>query len=201
MSQTTTATAEATAETPAAEAAAGEAAHTAEGTEAHGGSAAFPPLDTSTFPSQLFWLVIFFGALYLLMSKVALPRLEKILDGRSAKIEGDLAKAQALKNETEAAIKSYEKALADARSKATSIGQDARGKMMAEVETERSALEATLSEKLAKAEAKIAKSRASAMADVDEVAADTAAEIVAALTGAKVTKAAVAKAVSAVAKG
>ena len=69
MTQIPTVLAEATTEAPAA-----ETGHTTEGTEAHGGGA-FPPLDTSTFPSQLFWLVVFFGLLYLLMSKVALPRL------------------------------------------------------------------------------------------------------------------------------
>ena len=202
MSQTTTAPAEATAEAPAGEAPAAEAGHTTEGTEAHGGGAgAFPPLDSKTFPSQLFWLFIFFALLYVLMSKVVLPRLARILDQRTAKIEGELAKAQSLKDETEGAIKSYEKALADARGKATSIGQDARAKMLSEVDTERHALEDTLGKKLADAEAKIGKSRAKAMAEVDGLAADTAAEIIAALTGAKVTKAAVTKAIADVAKG
>lgn len=201
MSETTTAPAAATGETPAAEVPAAEAGHTTEGTEAQGGGhGAFPPLDTSTFPSQLFWLVIFFGALYLLMSRVALPRLGAILDGRTAKIEGDLARAQKLKDETEAAVKAYEKAYADARAKATTIAQDARTKLTAEMDTERAALEATLAKKLGVAEAQIAKSRAAAMADVDTVAADTAAEIVAALTGTKLTKAAVSKAIADAAK-
>jgi len=71
---------------------------------------------------------------------------------------------------------------------------------MAEVEAERKALEETLSSKLAEAEAMIAKSRGKAMAEVDGIATETAAEIVAALTGAKVTKADAAKAVAA-AKG
>ncbi|MFO1122654.1 MAG: F0F1 ATP synthase subunit B [Hyphomicrobiales bacterium] len=195
MSQTTTAQAEATGEAPAGEAPAGETGHTTEGTVDHGAKV-FPPLDATTFPSQIFWLVVFFALLYLLMSKVALPRVERILHTRSQKIEGDLARAQALKEETESAIKAYEKALTDARAKATGIGQDARGKLMAEVEAERSNLEAALSKKLAEAEALIGKSRDKAMAEVDGMAADTAAEIVAALTGAKVTKTDAAKAVA-----
>ena len=175
MSQTTTATAEATAETPAAEAAVGEAGHTAEGTEAHGGSSAFPPLDTSTFPSQLFWLVIFFALLYLLMSRVALPRIAKILDNRASRIEGDLAKAKALKDETEAAVQAYEKALADARGKAQSIATETRAKMTAEMDAERSAVEKSPAAKVAEAETAIAAAKAKAMKDVGDVAAEEAA--------------------------
>ena len=199
MSQTTIAQAETTGEAPAAEAAGAEAGHTTEGTVDHGAKV-FPPLDATTFPSQIFWLAIFFGLLYLLMSKVALPRVERILHGRAQKIEGDLARAQALKEETENAIKAYEKALADARNRATAIGQDGREKLMAEVESERKALEETLGKKLADAEAATGKSRSKAMAEVDGLAAEAAADIVAALTGAKVAKTDAAKAVAA-AKG
>jgi F-type H+-transporting ATPase subunit b len=194
MSETTMTVAQATTETPAVEPpATGEAGHTA----AEGGhEGAFPPMDTSTFPSQIFWLVIFFGLLYLLMSRVALPRLEAILEKRAIRIEGDLARAQALKDETESAVAAYEKALADARTKAQAIALETRTRMAAEMDAERASLEKTLSAKLADAEAVIAKSKAKAMADVGEVAADAAADIVAELTGSKVTKAAVSKAIA-----
>jgi F-type H+-transporting ATPase subunit b len=197
MSQSTLVVAEATTEAPAAEAAAGEATGQTEGTEAHGeGHGAFPPMDTSTFPSQLFWLVIFFAALYLLMSRVALPRMAKILDARANRIEGDLAKAQKLKDETEAAVQAYEKALADARGKAQSIATETRTKMTAEMDAERSVVEKTLSAKVAEAEAAIATAKGKAMKDIGDVAAETAAEIVAELTGTKVSKAAAAKAIA-----
>lgn len=197
MSQSTQVVAQATTEAPAAEAAAGEAAGQTEGTEAHGeGHGAFPPMDTSTFPSQLFWLVIFFAALYLLMSRVALPRMAKILDARAGRIEGDLAKAQKLKDETEAAVQAYEKALADARGKAQSIAAETRATMTTEMDAERSAVEKTLSAKVATAETAIAAAKAKAMKDIGGVAADAAAEIVAELTGNKVSKAAAAKAIS-----
>jgi F-type H+-transporting ATPase subunit b len=202
MSETTTAPAAGTAEAPAAETGHGEtpaaeAGHS-EGTAAEGGhgGGVFPPLDTSTFPSQIFWLVIFFALLYFMMSKVALPRLGRIFETRMGRINGDLTRAQALKEETEAAIASYEKALADARAKAQGIAAETKAKMQAEMDAERSALEATLSKKVAEAEASIAKARAKAMEDVAGVAADTAAEIVAELTGTKVTKAAASKAIA-----
>lgn len=196
MSQSTQVVAEATTEAPAAEAAAGEAGHT-ETTAAEGGHhGAFPPMDATTFPSQIFWLVIFFALLYWLMSRVALPRMGAVLENRQKRIDGDLAKAQALKNETEAALASYEKALADARSKAQAIALETRNRIASEMDGERSAVEKTLGAKVAEAEARITAARTKAMADVTDVAAESAAEIVAELTGAKVTKAAASKAVA-----
>ena len=169
-----------------------------ETTAAEEGGGAFPPLDSSTFPSQLFWLVIFFAALYLLMSRFILPRLGAILGARKGTIDGDLARAQALKDETEAALKAYEKALADARANANAIAQDTRAKVTAEIEGEQATHDAALGKKIKDAEAKIAKLKATALASVEEIAGESAAEIVAALTGAKTTKTAVAKAIAAV---
>lgn len=200
MSQSTTATtvefqvAEETA-APAAEAG-GEAAATTEGTEAHGGGheGVFPPLDTKTFPSQLFWLVIFFAALYVLMSKLVLPRLADILSKRKSHIDSDLSRAQSLKEETETAIKSYEKALADARSRAGDIARETRDAVTKQADDESHKLDEALAKKISDAEAKIAASKEKALAAVEDIAAESAAEIVAALGGGKVTKAAVTKA-------
>lgn len=193
MSQSTIVVAESTTEAPAE----GETGHTTEGTAAEGGHhGGFPPMDAHSFPSQIFWLVIFFGLLYLLMSKVALPRMEAVLAKRHKAIESDLSKASALKQETEAAIQHYEKSLADARANAQGIASETRAKIAAEVEAERSALEKTLSAKLAEAETRISATKAKAMQDVHEVAAETAAAIVSELTGAPVSKDQAAKAIA-----
>lgn len=159
---------------------------------------AFPPFDPSTFPSQLFWLVIFFGLFYVLLTKLVLPRLAAILGARKATIDGDLSRAQALKDETEAAIKNYEKALADARANANAIAQETRAKVTGEIDAEQASHDATLGKKIKDAETKIAKLKATALASVEEIAGDSAADIVASLTGTKTTKAAVAKAIAAV---
>jgi F-type H+-transporting ATPase subunit b len=204
MSQSTTATtvefqvAEEAAPAAAAGGEAGGAATTTtEGTEAHGGEhhGVFPPLDTKTYPSQLFWLVIFFTALYVLMSRLVLPRLASILSKRKAAIDSDLARAQALKDQTEAAVKAYEKALADARANANDIARGTRDAVTKEVDAESHKLDAALAKKVSAAEAKIAASKAKAMEAVEDIAADSAVDIVAALGGGKVTKAAVAKAI------
>lgn len=202
MSQSTTATTvefQVAEETAPAAAAGGEAAAGAptEGTEASGGEhhGVFPPLDTKTYPSQLFWLLIFFAALYVLMSKVVLPRIAAILSKRKATIDSDLARANALKNETEAAVNAYEKALADARANANDIARTTREAVTKDVDAESHKLDAALAKKVADAESKIAASKAKALESVEDIAAESAAEIVAALGGGKVTKAAVTKAI------
>jgi F-type H+-transporting ATPase subunit b len=199
MSQSTIVIAEATAETSSTEApaAVGETGQTTESIGHEGGhTGAFPPMDATTYPSQIFWLVVFFGLLYVLMSRLALPRMAQVLERRHATISGDLSKASALKTETEAAIQSYEKALADARAGAQAIASETRARIAGEVEAERAALDKTLAAKIADAETRIASSKSQAMKDVGDVAADTAAEIVVQLTGTQVSKADAAKAIS-----
>ena len=152
-------------------------------TEAGGGASAFPPFDPSTFPSQLVSLVITFVVLYLIVSRIALPRVGAVIDARQNKIEGDLAEAQKLKDETDAAVKAYESELASARSRAQAIGAETREKLNAASEAERRALEDKLAARLADAEKTIAATRASAMSNVRGIAADAAGAIVQRLTG------------------
>src|ERR1700748_1658566 len=119
-------------------------------TEAEGGqhSGNFPPFDSSTFPSQLVSLVVFFVALYIIVSRVALPRVGAVIDARQDKIAGDLAEAQKLKDESEAALKAYESDLANARSRAQAIGAETREKLNAVSEAERKTLEDKLAGKM-----------------------------------------------------
>ena len=129
------------------------------------------------------------------MSKVALPRVGSILQARRDKIAGDLAEAQRFKEESEAALAAYEKALTDARNRAQAIATEVRDKLMIEAETKRKTLEAQLNVQLAEAERTIAATKTSAMANVRSVAADAAAAIVERLIGTRPPEAAVAQAV------
>lgn len=160
-----------------------------EGTEAHGGEAAhgvFPPFDSSTFASQLLWLAITFAALYWLMSKVALPRIGEILEVRRDRIESDLAEAERMRQKTDQALADYEKALADAKSKAQGIAEETRAKVKAEQDKKRLAAEADLSKKVSAAEARIQETKADALKNVSDIAAETAQALVGQLVG-KVT--------------
>ena len=153
-------------------------------TEADGGQKApFPPFQKDTFASQLVSLLIAFVALYLIVSRIALPRVGSLLDERQNKIEGDLAAAQKLKDASDDALKAYESELAAARTRAQAIGSETREKLNAASEAERKTLEERLSVKLAEAEKTIASTREAAMSNVRGIAADAAAAIVQRLTG------------------
>jgi F-type H+-transporting ATPase subunit b len=153
-------------------------------TEADGGhGGGFPPFDSSTFASQLVSLVIAFVALYLIVSRIALPRVGSLLDARQNAIEGDLAEAQKLKDASDGALKAYETELAAARARAQAISNETREKLNAASEAQRKTLEDQLSVKLADAEKTIAATRATAMSNVRGIAADAAAAIVQRLTG------------------
>lgn len=163
----------------------GNAKGTTAHTEAEGGhKGPFPPFQKETFASQLLSLLIAFVALYLIVSRLALPRVGKTIDDRQNAIEGDLAAAQKLKDESDGALKAYETELASARSRAQAISAETRDKLNAQSETERKALEDRLSVKLADAEKTIASTRTSAMSNVRGIAADAASAIVQQLTGA-----------------
>lgn len=155
------------------------------GTEAHGGAhkEPFPPFNGTTFAGQLFWLAIFFGLLLWLMSKVAIPRVQNIVEGRAERIAGDLAEANRLKQETDAAIAAYEKTLADARAEGHRIAGEMHEKVTKEAEEHRKALEAELGAKLEASETQIAETKASALGNVRGIAVDAAAAIVERLTG------------------
>ena len=171
-------------------------------TAADGGhKAPFPPFQSNTFASQLVSLLIAFVALYLIVSRIALPRVGTTIEDRQAAIEGDLAAAQKLKDESDNALKAYESELAAARSRAQAIGAETREKLNAASEAERKALEDKLSVKLAEAEKTIASTRETAMSNVRGIAAEAATAIVQRLTGVVPDGKAVASAVDASLKG
>ena len=119
-------------------------------TEAPGGhKAPFPPFQSETFASQLVWFALTFVALYLLASRLLLPRVGGIIDARANKIEGDLSEAQRFKAEADEANQAYEKALADARNRAQALANATRDEQQAKADARRKELEGQLDAKLA----------------------------------------------------
>lgn len=153
----------------------------------HQAKQGLPQLDTSTFASQLFWLVITFGALYWAMSRVALPRLQGVILARKNRIRGDLDEAAGAKRASEAALANYEKTLADARAKALKMSGELRNKVQADTNAKSDAASKQLAADTHKAEARIAEMRAGAMSKLGTIARDTAGEIILKLTGESVS--------------
>ena len=147
-----------------------------------------PQLDFTTFAPQLAWLVITFVALYLFLGRVALPRIGGIIEQRRDRIADDLDEAARFKAQTDDAIAAYEASLATAKAKASGIAQETRDALGAETDKERIKVEDMLGEKARQAEERIAKAKKQAVANIKEVAAETAQAVVQKLIGAKVTK-------------
>lgn len=150
---------------------------------AHGAaeSAGMPQLDFSTFPNQIFWLIVALVAIYLILTKVALPRIASVLADRQGAITSDIAAAEELKIKAVEAEQAYEKALADARAESATIIGKAQAEMKADLNVATEKADAEISERAAQSEKAIAEIQAGAMESVQIVAKDTAAEIVAAL--------------------
>ena len=142
-----------------------------------------PQLVLEDWAPQLIWLAISFIGLYLIMARVALPKIGDVIEKRRDRILHDLDEAQRLKNETEQAIAAYESALAEARAKAHGIAQETRDKLKAEADRQRADLEAQLQTKTAEAESRIAETTSAALAQLRDVATDTAGAIYSELVG------------------
>lgn len=160
-------------------------AETTHATTAQGGGheVGFPPFDTSTYGGQLLWLAITFALLYVMLSRVVLPRLTGTIETRDRTISSDLEAAQAMKVRAEEAGTAYEKALADARGRAQALAAETRSALNAKSDARRKELEAELSTKLAAADQTIAARKGEAMGNVRAIAQDSAAAIVEHLTG------------------
>jgi F-type H+-transporting ATPase subunit b len=156
----------------------------------------FPPLDPGTFAPQLIWLAITFGLLYVLMRKVALPRIGEVIEERGDRVKRDLEQAEKLKADTEQALAGYEQALGEARTKAGTIAKTVRDKLTGEVEKERVKVEEAIAAQLVDAERRIADTKAKALANVGDIAGEVAGAIVTRLIGKDVSKDEVQKALA-----
>ncbi len=142
-----------------------------------------PQLDFSTFANQIFWLVVTLVVIYLVLTRVALPRIGGILAERAGTITNDILAAEDLKAKAADAEAAYEKALADARAEAQRIVDATKAEIQADLDDAIAKADAEISAKAAESEAAIAEIRAGALDSVRAVAADTTGELVVALGG------------------
>ena len=143
-----------------------------------------PQLDYHTFVPQLVWLAISFVVLYVLMSRLALPKVKGALDGRRQHLAGDLDRAAALKEEAEAALAAYQKALADARAAAQETLRQTGERLAVEAAERQRELAAALTAQIEAAEARIAAGKEQALGEIRGIAAEVGGAIVQKLTGA-----------------
>jgi F-type H+-transporting ATPase subunit b len=153
-------------------------------TETHGAEEAatgLPQLDFSTFPNQIFWLVVALGAIYFILTRLALPRIGDVLAERAGTITNDIAAAEELKLKAKEAEAAYDKALADARAEAQKIVAEARAEIQADLDAATARADAEIAAKSAESEKRIGEIRDGALAAVKDVAEDASAEVVRAM--------------------
>ncbi|WP_424944288.1 F0F1 ATP synthase subunit B' [Aliiroseovarius crassostreae] len=155
--------------------------HTTDAAHGAAEAAGMPQLDFSTFGNQIFWLVVTLVVIYFVLSKIALPRIEGILQSRQTRITNYLSTAEEMKQKAVEAEAAYNQALADARIEANKIVAEARAEIQAEVDAAAAKADAEIAAKAAESEAAIAEIRAGAVDSVKAVAKDAAKEIIGAL--------------------
>lgn len=184
---------------------AGEATHAEAAVDAAAGHGehvqGMPQLFTETFANQIFWLLVALVVVYLIVSRLALPRIAAIIDQRRDAITGDLARAADLKRQAEEADAAYHAALAEARAESQRIAGETRAEIQKELDVAIARADAEIAAKSAESERRIGEIRDGAMQAVETVARDTAAELVRALVPAAMDDAALDAAVTARVKG
>ena len=159
--------------------------------EPHGGGGGMPQLDPTSFPSQIFWLIVSFLILFLLMWKVALPRVGEVIEQRQQKVSADLERAEKLKEEVDQIAAGYEKLLADARADANEEIRKAQDRIKADQDKKLERHDTELTTMLSEAEKRIDDARTAALAEIREVASEAATAAVAKLVGKAPTKKAI----------
>jgi F-type H+-transporting ATPase subunit b len=159
-----------------------------------------PQFDPTWFASQIFWLLIIFAIFYYVLSTAVLPKLGAAIEAREQRIEGDLARAGSLKGETDKMVAAYEKSLADSRAKAQAVRAETEAANAKHAAERSSAQAAQLAERIRTAETRIADARKAALANVETIAGEIAADAARKLAGLSVS-AADAKAAASTSRG
>ena len=157
-----------------------------------------PQLDPSSFPTQLFWLIVCFSILYLVMWKVVLPKIADVLRERQERMDDDLEKAEKLKVDAQEVLEAYQKTMTEGRSEAQSILRAASEKSSAENTARQDELSKRIATETTAAEARIAEAKQQALANIQTVAVEAAQAATARLAGREVSSADAESAVGAV---
>ena len=141
-------------------------------------AASFAPFDPWHFPSQIFWLVVLFGTLYIVLSRFILPSIGNTLERRESTIASDLDEAARMNEEAVEAQKAVDVSIAKAHAKARETADKARSKIDKEIAAETAKVDAEVDKKLSEAETRIDALRAEAMQNVEGIAEDAAASLI-----------------------
>ena len=142
-----------------------------------------PQLEISTFLPQIFWLIISFSTLYIIMWKIAVPKISNVLESRQKRTKDNLDKATKAKHEAEKTISAYEGSIIKARAEAQKEHNTSAKNLSDEIEVSEKEVMEELSGKIAESEAEIQDAINSAMGDIRKISIEVASEAIFRLTG------------------
>ena len=149
-------------------------------------SGGMPQLNTEFWISQIFWLIITFGVLYVVLSKLLLPKISSNLESRKSQIQDNIEAAEKQRESSEAKLKEFDEILLKSKLEAKNIYKEAREKTLKEINTKKEKLENQINEEIKKAELEISLLRKNAHKKINKIAIETTAELLKKLIGAEV---------------
>jgi F-type H+-transporting ATPase subunit b len=149
-------------------------------------SGGMPQLNPEFWISQIFWLTLTFGILYLVLSKFILPKISENLESRKSQILENIEAADKQRENSEAKLKEYDEIVSRSKLEAKNIFSQAREKALKDINSKKEVLDKQIDEEIGKVEEEIKTLRSSATDKINKIAIDTSSELVQKLIGAEV---------------
>ena len=163
-------------------------------------SGGMPQLNPEFWVSQIFWLIITFGILYIVLSKLILPKISTNLELRKSQISDNIEAADKQREESDSKLKEYDEIISKSKSEAKNIFNQAREKVLRDINTKRDLLEKQIDEEIKKAEKEIIKFKLEAPVKINKIAIETSSEIIQKLIGAEINNSSISAIVDDLAK-
>ncbi len=155
-------------------------------------SGGMPQLNPEFWISQIFWLIITFGILFIVLTKVILPKISDNLETRKSQILENIETADKQKQESQKKIDEYEKIILESKLKAKSYFNEAREKILDDINKKRAALEKDLDEEISEVEKELSDLKQKSGEKINKIAAETSAELIKELIGEEVNSSSIA---------
>ena len=149
-------------------------------------SGGMPQLNPEFWVSQIFWLILTFGILYIVLSKLILPKISANLELRKSQISDNIEAADKQRKESESKLKEYDEIISKSKTEAKNIFNQVREKVLKDINAKKDVLEKQINEEVKKVEEEINKLRLEAPAKINKIAIDTSSELVKKLIGTEV---------------
>ena len=155
-------------------------------------SGGMPQLNPEFWISQIFWLIITFGILFIVLTKVILPKISDNLETRKSQILENIETADKQKEESQKKIDEYEKIILDSKLEAKSYFNEAREKILDDINKKKAALEKDLDEEISEVEKELSDLKNKSGEKINKIAAETSAELIKELIGEEVNSSSIA---------